>query len=1125
MKSIATLLFLFFLTAIGYAQDISISPTTFNEDEEITITVSNFDPQSALGSNAIYLWAWYFDREGNFGANSPQTGNDFNNSPDTALFTDNGDGTYSYTFTPTTFYNTTGIGTIGFLLKNQDGSQQTADNLVAVGRFQAMLSNPTQEQTILDAGEILIVSATASETADFILSSNGTIIDRLNAQTSYTTNVTITESAEFTLEVSNGTDTQTFRFNVLVPPTVTEAPLPAGLKDGLNRDPLDPTRATLVLFAPEKEFIHIIGDFTNWEIDEAFLMNKDSSQDRFWLELTGLTPQFDHLYQYLVEGVIRVPDPYSEVVLDEFNDSFINEGGNTVFPDLTPYPVGLTNQLVTLMRLGDSEFVWTTPNFERPAMTDLVIYELLVRDFDALHSFDAVVNRLDYLENLGVNAIELMPVSEFDGNLSWGYNTALHSALDKYYGNPEAFKRFVDACHARGIAVILDVVYNHATGQHPYFRMYNECGGDFNCAPSENNPFFNAVDPNTVLRFFNDMDHESEATQDYLDRLNRYWIEEFHIDGYRFDFTKGFTNTVGNGDPFDQSRIDILTRMYDEIRAFDSDAYVILEHFAPNEELTALVNHRTTNDPDEEGMLVWSNHNFNYNEATLGFHANGGSDFSFISYLNRNWDTPSNVSYMESHDEERLMYKNLQFGNAAANYNVQDFSTALERQQQAGAFFFTVPGPKLLWQFGELGYEIPINRCEDGSTQEACRTNPKPIPFSLGYDTDAERLALYDTWADLIHLKLEEPIFRTNDFSIDARAPSGLKRIQLTDNTAIGDAIQYVTIIGNFGVTPQSIDPQFQTTGTWYDLLQGNRPMEVTNRNAPIQLAPGAFMILADQPSEALIDPLDLDGDGVPNVSDICPDTPFGATVDVEGCEIFTLPISNFAIRTLSETCRSSDNGSIEITAATPLNYTAILNGEAATAFNFTETLSIPDLVAGSYELCIRVENQTDYEQCFSLVISQPELLSVSTSKDTQAKTVTLRLEGGRNYLVRLNDNLIRTSASTITLDLKQKENVLEVRTDLDCQGVYSETLFVLDEPIIYPNPVGNEPLIVQLDVLQSPKVRVVLHDISGRVVREQVYEALNNALKIDMREQPSGQYILRIVADKKTMNYSILKR
>ena len=121
-----------------------------------------------------------------------------------------------------------------------------------------------------------------------------------------------------------------------------------------------------------------------------------------------------------------------------------------------------------------------------------------------------------------------------------------------------------------------------------------------------NNPFFNVNDPNTSFSFFNDMNHESSDMEDYLDRMNLYWLEEYNIDGYRYDFTKGFTNTTGDGGGFDASRIANLNRMYDVVRAADPTAYIILEHFAPNSEETQLINHRLTLDPSEQGMQVWA---------------------------------------------------------------------------------------------------------------------------------------------------------------------------------------------------------------------------------------------------------------------------------------------------------------------------------------------------------------------------------------------------------------------------------------------------------------------------------------------------------------------------------------
>ena len=121
---------------------------------------------------------------------------------------------------------------------------------------------------------------------------------------------------------------------------------------------------------------------------------------------------------------------------------------------------------------------WNITNFSPPAKEDLVVYELLVRDFVKTHSYKTIQDTLDYLQRLGVNAIELMPINEFENNLSWGYNPSYHMALDKYYGSPERFKSLVDEAHKRGIAIILDVVFNHAFGQSPLCSLYWDAAGN-----------------------------------------------------------------------------------------------------------------------------------------------------------------------------------------------------------------------------------------------------------------------------------------------------------------------------------------------------------------------------------------------------------------------------------------------------------------------------------------------------------------------------------------------------------------------------------------------------------------------------------------------------------------------
>jgi 1,4-alpha-glucan branching enzyme len=239
---------------------------------------------------------------------------------------------------------------------------------------------------------------------------------------------------------------------------------------------------------------------------------------------------------------------------------------------------------------------------------------LLVRDFTEERTYKAVTEKLDYLDSLGINAIELMPVNEFEGNLSWGYNPSYKFAPDKFYGTEDDLRELIDEAHKRGIAIIFDMVLNHHFGRSPLVRMYSS--GDFG-PPRPDNPWFNV----TAKHDFNvgyDFNHESQYTKDYVDRVVAYWVEKYKVDGYRFDLSKGFTqkNTLGNTGAwgqYDASRIALLKRMADVIWAQDPETYIILEHFADNNEETELADY---------GMMLWGNMNHDYRKAAKAQNVN-----------------------------------------------------------------------------------------------------------------------------------------------------------------------------------------------------------------------------------------------------------------------------------------------------------------------------------------------------------------------------------------------------------------------------------------------------------------------------------------------------------------------
>jgi len=1096
------------ITCYSYSQVQNVtfetSPSAFNETDPITITVSNLDPQSTWGVSDIYLWAWSFDLNNLNSMDSPTNGT-WVSSNEVQKFTNNGNGTYSFTFTPTALYNRTNIGSIGFLVKAKDGTgdKKSQDKIVQVGAFQLSLTAPTKNITLLNPGESLSITATTTLPSNFVLKANGAIIDNTSTNTtSYNfTDTNITVNTNYNLEATYNGETKTENFQAVI--SIVEKAVPAGMKDGINIDPIDATKATLVLYAPLKEVVHLIGDFNNWQVDNNYLLNKDSALDRFWIELTGLTPQTNHMYQYLIDGTIRIADPYSTTILAESNDQYIN---STTYPNLPSYPNGKTNHAVTLLRTGDTPYNWQITNFQQPEKANLVIYELLIRDFDALHSFDAVKSRLDYLQNLGINAIELMPVSEFDGNESWGYNPSFHMALDKYYGNPTSFKQFIDECHNRGIAVILDVVYNHATGQNPFYRMWNTDNGGYGGQASADSPFFNQVATHTYS-VFNDFNHSKQATKDYVKRTTQYWIDEYKIDGFRWDLTKGFTQNCTSTDEactgsYQQDRVDVLKTYADYQWAVDPNFYMIFEHLGTVAEETEWSNY---------GIMLWKNMNSNYNQNTMGFATD--SDISGISYKSRSWDSPNLIGYMESHDEERLMYKNLQFGNSNATYNVRNLNTALSRQELAGMFFFTIPGPKMIWQFGELGYDFSINTCSDGTISNDCRLSNKLIHWD--YIDNANRKQVYNTWATMIAFKKKYPdVFNTTDFTLNVAT---LTKSILLKNTSFD-----VAIVGNFDITSKTVTATFSKTGIWYEYFTGEEK-NITNTSTAITLNPGEYKMYS---TVKLLDPRggtvsdDSDGDGVADTADLCPNTPTGTDVNSTGCPLFTLPNNNFTVEVTSETCPDKNNGKISISATATHNYIAIISGIQTdgitpitiTDKNFTNTnsLLLDKLTPGIYTICISVSGET-YKQCFEVKVIAGEVILAEANLTSNKASIEIK-KGTAPYTIYVNGKeAFKTYLQVFNVNVKHGD-LLEVKTAKSCEGVFSKNIESFSEIIAYPNPTQG-PFEIAIPTSKT-EVVIELYTINSQLISIKTYPVFYGKVLLNLENKPTGLYIAKVLLD-----------
>ena len=596
---------------------------------------------------------------------------------------------------------------------------------------------------------------------------------------------------------------QSANWNSVAGVTPTEKARPAGVSNGIYYG-ADGTSVTLCTYAASKtqsaKRVFLLGDMTNWQLSADYQLYKDGNY--FWITLTGLTPGQEYRFQYAVEradGVKKqISDLYSEKVLhpdDQYEPKKID-------PNLLDYPSG-ADGYVTVIQPGKPKFQWSdaTLHFQRPNKNNLVIYELWIYDYTEGRSLKGLTKRLDYIQNLGVNAVELMPICEFDGNYNWGYSPNHYFAPDKAYGTEEMYKTFIDECHKRGIAVILDMVFNHATGLNPMNKLY-PYGSDL-----ANNPWFNVTAPHSD-NVYEDWNHGFEPAHEMFIRALKYWLTEYKVDGYRLDLSHGLCSNQAN------TSVGNMKDYYDKgVKAVSPDAYMILEHWGSNmgTERPQLVSY---------GMQCWNNTSNAYCQTAMGWLKDGDS------FGDANKD--GYVSYCESHDEERMQYKAKKWGNGDLQTNT---AARLGRVAENVAFNVLLNGSHMLWMWEEIGYDFSINCDLDNPNayNESYRCNKKPRPEMRGYFTKAERVEAFTKCAQVITLRtqLMPSVFEGNPTSVSIASGKKLRTIQWGSD---------VYVAANFDVTENQVVTL--PSGTWYDYLGG-----ATRANGTYTLAPGELKV------------------------------------------------------------------------------------------------------------------------------------------------------------------------------------------------------------------------------------------------------------------------------------------
>lgn len=858
MKRRVFTMLLWISCSTAWAQNVNkiptIAPSLFQYNDQITVTYDVTGTSLANLSNA-WIWVWIPGKN----LNAKYNINPATSAADAAKFTKavaGGITTWSITFKPSDFF-TADISNevqIGMLLKASDWSGgQTVDHVANFG-FKINLTTPTESPVAVTAGNTLNINATAPASANFQLFVNDVLTDSKSATQSYAYGYVVPASPtegeiRIVATAVTGGANHEIEFQYIVKQNSPIVTRPSGIIAGINYDN-DPTKVTLCFWAPGKSSVYLLGDFSDWEVKTENLMNRDG--EYFWKELTGLTPGQEYGFQYWLEGSLKIAEPFADKILDP-DDQYIPAAS---YPNLKTYPTKARSSKwyenrVSVFQTNQPEYEWQVTNFEKPKKESLVVYELLLRDFfgSGNRNYQTLIDTLSYLKRLGVNAIELMPVMEFNGNESWGYNPTFMFAPDKYYGTKNKLKEFIDTCHQNGIAVIFDIAMNHQDIPNSFAMQ------DFNFTTNKPNPtnkWFN-VNATHPFNVFNDMNHESAYTKKYLDTVNYYWINEYKIDGYRFDLTKGFTQTnhptdVNAWSAYDASRIALLKRMSDKIWQHTPDAYVIFEHLGVNQEEKELAEYRAN---EGKGIMFWGKMTDQYNQNTMGYGS--GSEITGVYHGTRGWSVPNLVGYMESHDEERLMYKNLQFGNSGTGYNVKTLATALKRVEAASLMFYTIPGPKMLWQFGELGFEYSINRCESGLINPPgseggdgdCRLSIKPTVWE--YQNEYPRRKLFNHTANLIDLKKGANVFQDG---VATFASDNLVKAVMIKNknftTTPADSLEMsAVVVANFDVSTKNYTLTFPHAGTWYEYYSGSE-LTVAGTTASVSLLAGEYKMFTN---------------------------------------------------------------------------------------------------------------------------------------------------------------------------------------------------------------------------------------------------------------------------------------
>jgi 1,4-alpha-glucan branching enzyme len=561
-------------------------------------------------------------------------------------------------------------------------------------------------------------------------------------------------------------------------------PLPSFAKHGVTKGSTQSGDSTTFrLRVPGKAFVLLRIAPAGQPVATAspVVMHKDSSSDNWWVNVL-LQPDTVYEYLYEIEDGKKITDPFGR---------YVGTYG-------TRFSTGSAG-------LAADDYVWQSTEWERPPLNKLVTYELHVGEFAGGYfnksagqaGFTDLKYILSHFQSLGVNAIELMPVNDYGvvgkSGHSWGYDLNSYFAIEPALGTPLELKQLIDEAHQRGIAVILDVVYNHQNDTGPLWQMTPDVTA---------NPYFKANNDfrynEDALFFFKDMDHWTSETQELILENLKMWIDEYKIDGFRYDFTQGIGwNTA-------ETNKGILGWTNAIHNLYQGKIYQIAEHLPESPALIYFSGltggwHDSFRDEIFDDARFQNTSMLDYENLVVGLGAYGSNDTpnSPSSYANRTEPVNATVT----HDEQSLIYEMTQFQSVAV-------SEAVQRDKLYGAFPFLSLGIPMLW----MGQEFSAPR---GWTSDGQKLSYRPLDWDwLLVQRGIDHFQWYKT---LVSQRLKNPALYQGELRKLFRYESSKVLVWGFEDTTTNSKVMCVANLHPFNQTPTNVP--WLGEGNWYDIF------------------------------------------------------------------------------------------------------------------------------------------------------------------------------------------------------------------------------------------------------------------------------------------------------------------